>query len=225
MVFVSYISVQLVKRNLKSCSLTLFPTSTSASLWYMCTVTDWDERKRMWGLVLFQGMSQSRREATQMGTESTMDPRGRLTYSQGPAPGYRCHPHDRVPWHRTLDPEAETAVAAAPCNCMTPLSFKHLCQMPCSAVPAYLSHVLREILAGGHVTEVSCHVQCKAVWQNGFSSPWSRPSVKIFKRGNLLCGKRAQVLGMEIGGPEWERNDKLQYLEQWFETTTWYDTL
>ena len=58
---------------------------------------DWDERRRMWGLVLFQGKSQTRLESTQTGIEPTMDPRGRLTYSQGPAPGYRCHPHNRVP--------------------------------------------------------------------------------------------------------------------------------
>ena len=44
-------------------------------------------------------------------------------------------------------------------NCMTPLSLKHLCQMPCSAVPAYLSHVLREILDRKSTRLNSSHIQ------------------------------------------------------------------
>ena len=55
-------------------------------------------------------------------------------------------------------------------NCMTPLSLKHLCQMPCSVVPAYLSHVLREILAGCHVT-VKFHATSNARLFGKMGSP------------------------------------------------------
>lgn len=70
-------------------------------------------------------MPLNRLEATQPGTESTMDPQFRPPYNQLPATGCRCDcSHHCLPWCRTLDPEAEALsllhLTAAWHSCDTP---------------------------------------------------------------------------------------------------------